>query len=430
LTFPILPLDDIGDSSRVLVIHRYQPHPIANLVPEMAAGQLAALTANIVKDGLLDDLVLFQGKILDGRARYAACIAAGAAPGFREFDPAAEGDPTNFVVNKNLVRKQFWEKSQRAMIAAGLVQATLGSNQHSEGVTIGTACRLLGISRQSVNRAKKFRLESPTAAAAILRGRMSIGSGDTLTKLPPEIQAAILAESTSGSKLKKRINEALREWRTANPVTMPEGRFKVILSDPPWPGDDLPYLMDRFDQIDRDHRSWLPQKAADDCFLFLWTTQANLPFAMQMIKGWGWNYSFTMVWKKGHGHKHPQRPMYDCEFVIVATKGSPQFVDTRGLRTCFQGERRTHSEKPDEFYEMIKRATAGPRLELHTRRPHDGFEAHGYEMELFKPSESAVPIREIRISKKSLLPFRSSSIDIPHFENWLSDAFTAAEGRL
>jgi very-short-patch-repair endonuclease len=203
----------------------------------MGTAQLAALTISIKADGLVDDIVLFDGKILDGRARYVACIAAGETPRFREFDSTVEGDPVDFVVNKNLVRKQFWEKSQRAMIAAGLVQATLGSNQHSEGVTIGTASQLLGISRQSVNRAKKFRLESPATAAAILNGRMSIGSGDTLNKLPPEIQLAILAEPISGPKLKKRINEALREWRHANPVALPEGRFGVILRGTDATGD-------------------------------------------------------------------------------------------------------------------------------------------------------------------------------------------------
>ena len=274
-----------------------------------------------------------------------------------------------------------------------------------------------------MNRAKKFRLESPTAAAAILNGRMSIGSGDTLAKLPPEIQASILAEATSGAKLKKRINEALREWRTANPVALPEGRFNVIVSDPAWPVDDVPYLTDRIDEIETDHRIWLAEKAADDCYLFLWTTSANLPVALKLIESLGWKYAFPMTWHKSSGHKHPNRPTYTGEYIIVATQGSPQFTDTRGFQTVFYATQGKHSEKPDEFYQMIKRATAGPRLELHARRPHDGFVPYGDEIDRSKqtgsPSLVPEPIRVDPLWISSTIKLRNEKIDLPSYSAFL-----------
>src|SRR6478609_3951153 len=75
-----------------------------NLFPKMETTQLAAMTIGIKAAGLVDDIVVFEGKILDGRARYLACLASGNTPRFREFDPAIEGDPIDFVVNKNLDR--------------------------------------------------------------------------------------------------------------------------------------------------------------------------------------------------------------------------------------------------------------------------------------------------------------------------------------
>src|SRR6476620_3635608 len=102
MTSTIMPL---AVASQLPTLHRYEPHPIANLFPKMETTQLAAMTIGIKAAGLVDDIVVFEGKILDGRARYLACLASGNTPRFREFDPAIEGDPIDFVVNKNLDRR-------------------------------------------------------------------------------------------------------------------------------------------------------------------------------------------------------------------------------------------------------------------------------------------------------------------------------------
>ena len=57
----------------------YEAHPIANLFPMMeenlqeGTGDLLALREGIRRDGLREKIVLYQGKILDGRNRYRAC---------------------------------------------------------------------------------------------------------------------------------------------------------------------------------------------------------------------------------------------------------------------------------------------------------------------------------------------------------------------
>ena len=50
------------------------------------------LAADIAAHGLLEEIVLYQGKILDGWSRFGACQARGIEPRFREFagdDPVA-----------------------------------------------------------------------------------------------------------------------------------------------------------------------------------------------------------------------------------------------------------------------------------------------------------------------------------------------------
>ena len=55
-------------------------HPIADVFPMIGEDALATMTASIKATGLAVPIVLFEGKILDGRNRYQACQAAGIKP--------------------------------------------------------------------------------------------------------------------------------------------------------------------------------------------------------------------------------------------------------------------------------------------------------------------------------------------------------------
>jgi N6-adenosine-specific RNA methylase IME4 len=122
--------------------------------------------------------------------------------------------------------------------------------------------------------------------------------------------------------------------------------------------------------------------AADDCHLFLWTTQKFLPMALSLIEAWGFRYVLTMVWHKPGGYQPVGLPQYNVEFVVYARKGSPVFVDTKGFFCGFQAQRREHSRKPDEFYDLIRRVAAGHRIDMFARGPaRPGWSAWGNEAE-------------------------------------------------
>lgn len=71
--------------------------------------------------GLRQPIVTFEGKVLDGRNRLAACKLAGVAPTFVQWAPQHEGDdPYDFVVSVNLNRRQL-SAIQKARVAASLV---------------------------------------------------------------------------------------------------------------------------------------------------------------------------------------------------------------------------------------------------------------------------------------------------------------------
>ena len=165
----------------------------------------------------------------------------------------------------------------------------------------------------------------------------------------------------------------------------PTGKYDVIVIDPPWPIKkvELECRPNQVEQIDYPTMSLaeiaqLELPAEDDCHLWLWTTHKLLPKAFDICAGWGFKYTCTFVWHKpgGLGSLFGM-PQLNCEFALYARKGNPIFVDLKAFKVCFQAPRGAHSEKPQEFYDVIKRVTAGRRLDMFNRREISGFSRWG-----------------------------------------------------
>ena len=103
--------------------------------------------------------------------------------------------------------------------------------------------------------------------------------------------------------------------------------------------------------------------AADHAHLFMWTTHKWLPPAIKLLEQWGFKYVLTMVWHKNGGPQPFGLPQYNCEFCLYARKGSPEFADVKAFNTCFKADRKEHSRKPDEFYDLVRRVTHEGRIE-------------------------------------------------------------------
>ncbi len=95
----------------------YTIHPLANLIPAMAPEDFDQLVEGIRTNGLIEPIVLHEGKILDGRHRYKACQQVDVVP---RFEPYTGNDPLAFVIAKNLHRRHL-SATQKAMLAAELL---------------------------------------------------------------------------------------------------------------------------------------------------------------------------------------------------------------------------------------------------------------------------------------------------------------------
>jgi hypothetical protein len=90
-----------------------QAHPVADLFPMLAADEMAELAADIKTRGQLHPIVLdAEGRILDGRNRFAACELAGVIPRFVDYDG---DDPSGYALAVNTQRRNLTQ-GQRAML--------------------------------------------------------------------------------------------------------------------------------------------------------------------------------------------------------------------------------------------------------------------------------------------------------------------------
>ena len=170
------------------------------------------------------------------------------------------------------------------------------------------------------------------------------------------------------------------------------GKFATVVVDPPWdisaPGYSqnvqrwggewapLPYSRMSLKEIGK-----LPMGdlLKDDSLLFCWATNRTMPWVTSLFEAWTLAYTFTMVWVKPDGVQLPNTPRFNVEYAVVGRRGSPKFLDTKAFSAANYWPRRGHSEKPEGFYDLLRRVTPGPRLDVFGRRRIAGFQSWGNE---------------------------------------------------
>jgi hypothetical protein len=171
-------------------------HPYADLFPMMSEEEIKELSKDIEKRGLIDQIITYNGVILDGRNRYAALCIAGLEQNpawYKEYD--CGDDIIGFVASKNLTRRHL-TPGQRAGIAAGIANISLGDNQHGGSLNSDTqisleqAAKIMNVSRDSVAKARAVQRADPEFAAKVRDGSVTLNAAHvkvkTAAEKPPE----------------------------------------------------------------------------------------------------------------------------------------------------------------------------------------------------------------------------------------------------
>jgi hypothetical protein len=172
-------------------------HEAANIFPLMDDTQLSQLAEGIKRDGLKEPIVLFEGKVLDGRNRARACKLAGVQPTLRTAKPASA---LVFVAQANLHRlhltpgqkaglaakllPRFQEEAQQRQKAAGKYGAEGGRGHKKEKAStqknakgLGKAAQqagaAFGISASYVEKAIKIGKTNPAMLDRLVNGEVT-----------------------------------------------------------------------------------------------------------------------------------------------------------------------------------------------------------------------------------------------------------------
>lgn len=175
--------------------------------------------------------------------------------------------------------------------------------------------------------------------------------------------------------------------------------YNIIYADPPWPFQNYSTEGEtrnpnrHYDTMSMEQIKALPvgHLASDNCALFMWATDPTLPFALEAMRAWGFEYktvAFTWAkrtsrdadWHMGTGYYTRANP----EMCLLGMTGSLR-RQSAAVRQLVVEPIREHSRKPDRIRNDIVQLFGDlPRLELFARTSREGWDAWGNQVDRFE----------------------------------------------
>lgn len=229
-------------------------HPVADVSPQMTDPEFAELCCSIAKHGLLEAIWLHpDGRIIDGRHRYKACLKEGVEPRFQTWD--GRGSLLDFATEFNLSRKHY-ERYELAMMAARMKplyeaearerqlrgkDLTADRREGSAGAAVadsekGTAAyqvaRRLGVKPRTVERAVRVLRDCHADIVALVdAGDLALTPAEAIAKLPKLEQRAVAMRGREAVKARaKELGNSKASGSQAAPGNSPSeehARFRT-----------------------------------------------------------------------------------------------------------------------------------------------------------------------------------------------------------
>lgn len=216
-------------------------------------------------------------------------------------------------------------------------------------------------------------------------GRLAGCSGRTVEKCvavyaAAERDPALFGEVAAYMERTENIDDAHNRMRRVadldrtSRLAAVEGRFATLVLDPPWQDESVsenqrpPYATMPLAAISAlPVPGWVGERA----HLYCHAPGPFVPTAAGLLAGWGFAFKTVLTWRKPRfsmgRYFRPQ-----AEFVVFGTRGGLMLA-RRDLPNAFDGLTGEHSEKPDAFYELVRRASPPPYGEAFQRQARPGF---------------------------------------------------------
>lgn len=180
-------------------------------------------------------------------------------------------------------------------------------------------------------------------------------------------------------------------------------KFQTILADPPWQFQNRTGKMapehkrlSRYPTMTLDDICDLPVEAVagDPAHLYLWVPNALLPEGLKVMEHWGFKYKSNIIWYKIRKDGGPDRRGVGfyfrnvTEVLLFGVRGkhARTLQPGRSQENIISTQKREHSRKPDEQYDLIERCSFGDRLEIFARGPRAGWTVWGNQAENYEPT--------------------------------------------
>ncbi len=157
------------------------------------------------------------------------------------------------------------------------------------------------------------------------------------------------------------------------------GKYRTLVVDPAWDYDWLStgtrarigYACQTLEQLrELDLKQW----AEPECHLYCWSTNNFIREACNLVEHWGFQNKTLLAWIKPPPFGMGNYFRNSTEVCIFATLGETKTRPAAAsMPTHFFADRGEHSEKPEEFYEIVRAASYPPYGEANQRKMRPDF---------------------------------------------------------
>jgi len=370
---------------------------LEKLIPPLQEKEYKQLENNILEQGYRDDepILLWNNIIIDGHHRKKICDKHNIKPPTKDMTDkfTSKQEVKVWMINNQKGRRNLTDgwKWELALVKKDLLMEKGREIKKEIGKKTGRGKELSDSDKtfDKHNSQKIMAEELGWSTGKVAKADKVWKEADEKTKEKIKDDEKSIDETyreIRKEEKKKQRKEKIRKQKEAienGDVNLPEGKYEVIVIDPPWPygrkyDPEGSRVANPYPEMEISELKELEIPATKDSIVWLWTTHKFIWEAKKLLETWGYDYKACLVWNKKKLGMGSWLRM-QCEFCLLGIKGNPS-IDLTNQRDIIHEKRQEHSKKPNKFYEMVEELCIGRKLDYFAREKRQGWDVYGDEV--------------------------------------------------